>query len=249
MSYQNVLKEAKHKQEPLKKDRFVKISERNDQGDIPASVWKKLLGNYLLQSWKGMILSKGVTEIGIYPMLLYELRPKTIIEVGAFNGGSAVWLADHLELFKIQGSVYSIDIDLSLLDKQAKADSRIIFLEGDGNNLSTVITPKQLSTLPHPWLVIEDTAQVEVIGVLEYFHTNGIQNGDYLIIEDTNQSIWDCWCDDWEDREELDLGRKKMDDLRKWLMKHEDEYLVDTYYLDMYGYNGSKNWNSVLKKV
>lgn len=249
MSYQDVLKEAKHIQEPLKKDRFVKISERSDRGDIPAPVWKKLLGNYLLQSWKGMILSKGVTEIGIYPMLLYELQPKTIIEIGAFNGGSAVWFADHLELFGLEGFVYSIDIDLSLLDKQAQTDSRINFLEGDGNNLSSVLPSQLLSTLPHPWLVIEDAAPVKIIGLLEYFHNNGLTEGDYLIIEDTNQSIWNCWSDNWDDLEELAQGSEKMDELRNWVMKHEDEYLVDTYYLDMYGYNGSKNWNSVLKKV
>ncbi len=249
MSYQSVLQEAKHKNEPLKEDRFVKISDRIDRGDIPTPVWKKLLGNYLLQSWKGMILSKGVTEIGLYPMLLYELRPKTIIEIGAFNGGSAVWFADHLDMFGIEGTVYSIDIDLSLLDDQAKTDSRINFLEGDGNNLSTVFPSEILSTFPHPWLVIEDAAPVEIVGLLNYFHKNGLQNGDYLIIEDTNQSIWDSWSDNWEDKEELDQGREKMDKLRQWLMKHEDEYLVDTYYLDMYGYNSSKNWNSVLKKV
>ena len=40
----------------------------------------------------------------------------------------------------------------------------------------------------------------------------------------------------------------KLDDLRSWLMRHQNEYLVDTHYLDMYGYNGSKNWNSILKR-
>ncbi|NEO31729.1 MAG: cephalosporin hydroxylase [Symploca sp. SIO3C6] len=249
MGYQKAVQQARHRQELFKADRFVKISDRIDQGDIPTRIWEKLLGNYLLQSWKGMILSKGVTEIGLYPMLLYELQPKTIIEIGAFNGGSAVWFADHLELFGIEGSVYSIDIDLSLLDEKAKTDSRVNFLEGDGNKLGTVLPPELLSTLPHPWLVIEDAAPVEIVGLLEFFHKNGLENGDYLIIEDTSQSIWDCWSGNWEDQEELAEGREKMDKLRHWLIKHEDEYLVDTYYLDMYGYNGSKNWNSILKKV
>ena len=42
----------------------------------------------------------------------------------------------------------------------------------------------------------------------------------------------------------------KLDDLRSWLMRHQNEYLVDTHYiyLDIYGYNGSKNWNSILKR-
>ena len=33
------------------------------------------------------------------PMLLQELRPRTIIELGAFEGASAVWLADLLDIF------------------------------------------------------------------------------------------------------------------------------------------------------
>ncbi|MDJ0797463.1 MAG: hypothetical protein QNJ51_11635 [Calothrix sp. MO_167.B12] len=40
-----------------------------------------------------------------------------------------------------------------------------------------------------------------------------------------------------------------MSDLRDWLLDHENEYLIDTYYQDMYGYNGSKSWNSILIKV
>ena len=40
-------------------------------------------------------------QVSLYPMLLFELKPKTIIEIGAFNGGSAIWLADNLELFGI----------------------------------------------------------------------------------------------------------------------------------------------------
>jgi hypothetical protein len=53
----------------------------------------------------------------------------------------------------------------------------------------------------------------------------------------------------WENKEEIQKGKEKMPQLKGWVMSHEDEYLVDTYYLDIYGYNGSKNWNSVLKKV
>ena len=65
----------------------------------------------------------------LYPMLIHELQPKTIIELGAFNGGSAVWLADHLELFGIEGRIYSVDIELSFLDEKANSDERVNFLE------------------------------------------------------------------------------------------------------------------------
>ncbi|MEM9925889.1 MAG: CmcI family methyltransferase [Cyanobacteria bacterium P01_D01_bin.50] len=248
MGYQTIIQQAKHKLEPLKGDRFVKISHREDRCDIPASAWKPLLENSYLQTWKGIILNKGVTEIAVYPMLLCELQPKTIIEIGAFNGGGAIWLADHLDLFGIDSHVYSMDIDLSLLDEKAKSDSRVCFLEGDSYKIETVFTSSMLSELPHPWLIIED-AHVNLLGVLEYFDKNGIQSGDYLIVEDTNELHWQLWGDNWDDKAEMQQGSRKMADLRYWLSNHEDEYLVDTHYQDMYGYNGSKNWNSILKRV
>lgn len=248
MLYQTIVEEAKHKEELLKPDRFVKISERKDHCDIPLSAWKPLLKNSFLQTWKGIILNKGVTEIGLYPMLLHELQPKTIIEIGAFNGGSAVWLADNLELFGVQGHIYSMDIDLSLLDEKAKTDPRICFLQGDCNQIESVFSPQMLAELAHPWLVIEDV-HVNLVAVVDYFHKNGLSGGDYMIVEDTNQFMWEAWRENWDDEEELQKGASKMDELRGWLLNHEEEYLVDTYYQDIYGYNGSKNWNSMLKRV
>jgi len=247
MIYQTIVQQAKHKEALLKPNRFVKISEREDRSDIPLSAWEPLLKNSFWQTWKGIILNKGVTEIGIYPMLLHELQPKTIIEIGAFNGGSAVWLADNLQLFGVQSRIYSMDIDLSILDEKAKTDPRICFVEGDCNEMESVFSSQMLAELPHPWLVIEDV-HLNLVAVIDYFHNNGLSSGDYIIIEDTNQLMWEFWSENWDDEEELEKGASKMQQLRDWLANHEQEYLVDSYYQDMYGYNGSKNWNSILKK-
>lgn len=248
MDYQTVVKEKKHQTQLFKADRFMRISEREDRCDLPTEAWKPLLENSYLQTWKGVILNKSVTEIGIYPMLVHELQPKTIIELGAFNGGSAIWLADHLELFGIAGNIYSMDIDLSLLDERAKKDSRVHFLEGDCHKIAEAFPTEMLSKLPHPWLLIEDS-HVNLLGILDYFHKNGFQSGDYLVVEDTNQSMWSYWQEHWDDTSEIEEGARKLTDLRSWLKDREDEYLVDTYYQDIYGYNGSKNWNSILKRV
>ena len=247
MDYQSILADAKHIQELSKPDRFVKISAREDRCDLSIAAWETLLKNTFLQTWKGIILNKGITEIGLYPMILSEIKPRTIIEIGAFNGGSAIWLADNLEIFGVEGSVYAIDIDLSLLDTKAKADPRVNFIEGDCNNLSAVLPKTILDKLHHPWLIIED-AHVNMLGVVEYFHNHGLTSGDYLIVEDTSTFMWEYWSDNWDDQQENAKGRQKMSDLRSWLLEHEDEYLIDTHYQDMYGYNGSKNWNSILRR-
>ena len=234
-------------QETCENTRFVNISERDDRCDMPKSAWRPLTENGYLQQWKGVLLEKDPMQIAAYPMLLHELRPKTIIELGALKGGSALWLADQLEQFGIAGQVICIDHDLSQLHEVAKTDSRIRFLEGNCRDIETVLPAALLATLPHPWLVIEDVHD-NLLGILEHFHHQGLQAGDYLIIEDTNQFLWEVW-DDWDDQELIQRGSRRMAELRGWLMQHPDVYGIDTYYQDMYGYNVSKNWNSILKKL
>ena len=247
MSSRSIDQSTISEQETSKKKRFVSISDREDRCDLPQSVWRSLTENAYLQTWKGVLLEKDPMQIAAYPMLLYELRPKTIIELGALKGGSAIWLADHLEFFKITGEVYSVDNDLSQLDEKAKTDSRIHFLEGDCREINAVLPTELLANMPHPWLVIEDVHD-NLVGILEHFHHNGLQTGDYLIIEDTNQFMWEAWSD-WNDQELIQRGLCKMNDLRHWLINNQEEYLIDTFYQDMYGYNASKNWNSILKIV
>jgi cephalosporin hydroxylase len=246
--YHDVLKQDLGATSLTNANRFVSITERTDTSDLPKEAWGPLLTNPFAQIWGEIVLNKCPLEIALYPMLLHELRPKTIIELGALNGGSAVWLADHVDIFQLECVIYSLDIDLSLLHDKAKADKRIHFIQGDCNDLSPTFSPELLTTLAHPWLVIED-AHANLIGVLEYFHNYGLQSGDYLIVEDTNQFMWEYWRDHWEDQEEIERGYQKMIELRKWLMSHSNEYLIDTHYQDMYGQNGSKCWNSILKRV
>lgn len=247
MKNQSVDKSTISESETSKNKRFVEIFEREDRCDIPQSAWRSLTDKYYLQTWKGIKMDKSPLEIAIYPMLIHELQPKTIIEIGADTGGSAIWLADNLELLGINGSVYSVDIDLSLLDEKAKANPNVKFLEGDCNNISEVLSPDLLAKLPRPWLIIED-AHVNLVGVLDYFHNNGLQSGDYLIIEDTNKDLWSAWSD-WSDQQFIKQMKSKLGLLKKWLVNHKNEYLIDTHYQDMFGYNGSKNWNSILKKI
>ena len=248
LDYRIAVEETQQKYGPTNKKRFVKISEREDKSELPMSMWENLLTKTFLQTWKDILISKGVFELSVYPMLIQELKPQTIIELGALSGGSAVWFADLLESFKIQGTVYSVDVDLSLLDDKAKADSRINWLEGDCNKISAIFSPALLSRLPHPWLILED-CHVNPVGICEYFHNNGLQSGDYLIFEDTNKMVPQYWETRWQDTSELQSVERKLEHIRDWLKNQEEEYLVDTYYLDMYGYNVSKNWNSVLKRV
>lgn len=251
MDHQEAKKRQEHLQAIQREDRFVKISEREDRCDLNVDAWASLCKNQFLQTWKGVVLQTGVTELGIFPMLLNELKPKTIIELGTYSGGNALWLADHMEIFGIESRVYSIDIDPSLIDDRVKDDPRISFLTGDCFQIEKTFTLELLASLPHPWLIIDD-AHVNLSGVLDFFHNNGLQAGDYIVVEDTNPLMWEYWINErgWSAKEEVEGGPYDLiNGLREWLLKHETQYLIDTHYQDMYGYNVTKHWNAFIKCV
>ena len=116
---------------------------------------------------------------------LQGVKPATVIELGAYTGGMAIWMADTLKLLDVPCHIYSMDIDLSLLEdrvKEIKPDN-VTFLQGDSYDIAKTFTPEFMSQL-HPWVVIEDCHE-NFINVLGHFH-KFIQKGDYLIVEDTN---------------------------------------------------------------
>lgn len=227
-------------------ERFVSISQREDRGEYDSAVWRRLAAdNVDGVSWRGCVLNKSPIEIALYPMLIEELKPKTIFELGALNGGGALWMTDIANIMGLSPTMISVDMDLKMLSPHVAKDSRIEFIEGDANAIETVFPASRLAELPHPWLIIED-CHVNTLGILDHFYNNGLSAGDYMIVEDTNQTLWDCWAQDWDSEAET-CGQLKLDDLRAWCAKHPD-MAVDTKYLDAFGYNASKNWNSVLVK-
>ena len=172
--------------------------------------------------WKGMPLFKTAYDVALYPMILWHLRPRTIVELGSGAGASAVWLADITSAFGLDTHVYSVD-----LHRPAVSHERGTFLEGDCEAIETVFADTSasgerrpgdgvLGTAPHPWLVIED-AYVDVGGVLGYF-PRLTQPGDYVIVEDSD-------------------GKRA--ELQRFFLRHPNTYKVDTYFTDFFGRNAT----------
>lgn len=173
-------------------------------------------------SWRGVPMRKDPWDITMYPMIIWEQQPRTIIELGAWVGGSALWLADIATAFHLNTRIISVDINLSQL--QVK-DPRIEFVQFDVFKIDFKPFPVPVSELPHPWLIIEDTHK-NILPILEYFDPHIIR-GDCVIVEDT-------------------IGLQTLDVLEQFMQEHGSRYLVDTYYVDNFGYNSTSNWNSIL---
>lgn len=177
-------------------------------------------GRFDCLKWKDNIIFKTVYDLAIYQMLIWDLNPKTIIEIGSGTGGSAIWMSDTINMYRRTCQIISLDIVPPNIEYE-----NIAFLKGDCNEIDLILQPKMLEGLPHPWLIIED-AHVNVLSVLEYIHDYLFQ-GDYLIVEDSEA---------------------KKQDINDFLYNKKDDYHVDSYYCDFFGHNLTCSINSIFRR-
>lgn len=130
--------------------------------------------------WRGLRLLKDPETQAAYHNLLWELRPRTIVELGVFSGGSLVWFRDLAKLMGVDCQVIGIDRDLSRCRIPYAEMANITLCEGD---LAALETLEVLQNLAHPLVVIDD-AHVNTFNILKWAVDNLLEEGDYFIIED-----------------------------------------------------------------
>jgi cephalosporin hydroxylase len=191
------------------------------------------LHNY---SYRGVPIQKNPFDFAIYPVLIWNLKPRTIIEIGSKSGGSALWFGDLLNNFGIAGHVYSVDI----VKVKKYSHTNVTFLEGDGQNLHETFSTDLLKRLPRPWLVIEDAdhSYQTSKAVLEFFHPY-LDQDEYIVIEDGIIS------DIIQDKS-YNSGPHQA--LKSFLAEYNHEYEIDSEYCDFFGYNLTWATNGYLKK-
>ena len=126
-------------------------------------------------TWRGIAVGKSIYDFALYPMIIWENRPATILEIGSGEGASAIWMADLCKSYNLPTQVYSMDIEPPDIEHK-----NVTFIKGDSEEIDSAF---DIKNLPHPWIIIED-AHVNVNEVITYFE-NHMHKGDYLIIEDS----------------------------------------------------------------
>lgn len=171
--------------------------------------------------WKGQPLFKTVFDFSIYTMMLWDQKPRTIIELGSGTGTSAVWMADLMKTFGLPAQVYSVDVK-----KPDVTYENVSFIQGNCWAIARVLTEQFLQAAPHPWLFIED-AHVNVYGVLNHLHPY-FAEGDYVIVEDSIS---------------------KQDVISRFIGEHPGSYRLDTYYTDFFGRNATCSHDSIFVRM
>ena len=169
-------------------------------------------------TWKGNALGKSVYDFALIPMIIWENRPATILEIGSGEGASAIWMADLCKSYGLSTRVHSMDIEPPNIKHE-----RVTFSKGDIREINNTIYFGRFDVkmLPHPWIILED-AHVEVNKVITYFEKR-MHTGDYMIIEDTRGKL----------QTKLEIPTT---------------LYVDTYYCDYFGRNATSSMNTILCK-
>ena len=168
-------------------------------------------------------------------MLLQEVRPRTVIEIGSREGGGAVLMGDLLNMLEIQARVYSIDLEPP---KPKYQPFNVKFCQGDENDLDHC--ELNFAGHPHPWLVIQDASH-QYSGLMNSlsFLNRFMVTGDRLVVEDGYIT------------ELGEDGRGRHGGPARAIadfLHHCPDWKIDARYCDFYGKNVTANTNGYLVK-
>lgn len=211
--------------------------QRNWRTSLPRPLLMSIQQAHLHYHYRGVSLIKNPFDLALYSQLLWEVKPRTIVEIGSKHGGSALWMGDLLNNYGVDGHIYSLD----LVKVEAVSHPRVTYLEGDGRALGGILSPAMLEKLPRPWLVIEDADhEYETsIHVLDFFHP-WLHRGEYIVVEDGILS-------DFLEDPECNSGPHRA--LKEFLKRLPGQYEIDARYCDYFGHNVTWCTNGFLRKT
>jgi cephalosporin hydroxylase len=205
--------------------------------DIDYELLMKIQQGTMAYSYRGVQLQKNPFDLALYSMLLDQTRPRTLIEIGSYQGGSALWFADQASVRGLGLEVLSIDLQVPA----TAAGPSVNFLQGDARELGKVLPPVLMNAVARPLMVVEDSSHLSgtTVAVLEFFD-RWLRSGEYIVIEDGNLS-------DMRVAHLYDGGPLRA--IEAFLEKRADHYEVDRGLCDYFGRNVTWNVDGYLRRL
>ena len=212
---------------------FFKKNKPNYTDEVSFNVKSIELGHHKL-FYKDVPIIKCPFDYIIYQMILWEIKPDLVIEIGTNKGGSALYIAELLDLIG-NGEIHTIDILDMVVDPSVKNHKRIKFFKNGFQNydLKNVDQFKKI-------IVIEDGSHSyeDVKEALEKFN-DVVSNDSYFIVEDgiLDQLGW---------KSKYNGGPNQA--IKEFITK-SSSFIIDRKWCDLFGVNATFNMNGYLKKV
>ena len=200
--------------------------------DIPYDLLMKIQQGTMAYRYRGIPLLKNPFDLALYPLLLERLRPRTLIEIGSYEGGGALWFANQADM-----RVLSID----LVVPANVSHPSVTFMKGDARNLGDVLVDSVMDGLERPLLVIEDSDHVaSTTGAVLAFFDRWLRPGDYIVIEDGILS-------DMRVADQYEGGPLRA--IHEFLAQHPNRYEIDRSFCDYFGRNVTWNVDGYLRRL
>lgn len=188
--------------------------------------------------YKGIPTLKCPMDMALYMDILWEVKPATLIEIGSWSGGSAIWFADVLGNYGLEDTrILSLDIkpvtDIS--------DPRVTYGYIDSAKAQETLDSAFFSQLAHPYLIIEDSSHMyeHTLSVLKAIDPH-LHAGDYVIIEDGI-------IHHQKGRPRYNGGPLRS--VEEFLAEHGDSYELDRARCDYYGQNVTWNTDGFIRRI
>ncbi len=185
-------------------------------------------------TYRGITAIKCPFDYVLYQMLIWDLKPDLIIEIGTNKGGSALYFADLFDMIGA-GEIHTIDVKKDELDPIVSTNPRIkLFTDGyQGYDLNLA---KGFNKI----LVIEDGSHTyqDTIAAIKKFAPI-VTKDSYLIVEDGI-------IDEIKLKKEFSGGPLKA--IHEFLPTDKN-FVIDRKWCDMFGTNATFNVDGYLKKL
>lgn len=201
--------------------------------DIPYELLMKIQQGTMASQYRGIPLLKSPFDLALYPRLLERAKPRTLIEIGSYAGGSACWFADQVPGM----SVWSIDVT----PPSAITHPAVTFMRGDASDLGALLTPEVMRTIERPLLVVDDASHMAsaTMAVLEFFDP-WLQPGEFIVVEDgilTAMRVAEAY------------GGGPLRAIHDFLGRTGGRYEIDRSLCDFFGTNVTWNVDGYLRRV
>lgn len=145
--------------------------------------------------YQGVPIQKSLSDLWVFQEIIWEIRPKLIIEFGTLYGGSALYLSHLLKNAHSDGDefkILTVDINKEQINTRALESDSIEFLTASSLSLNSERMVRKLlsnETRKAPAMIFLDSkhskehVMAEMVLVSKYMN-----RGDYLIVEDSHHN-------------------------------------------------------------
>ena len=150
--------------------------------------WRARISQHTDDIYRGRVLQKFPEDLRTYQRIIEECQPDIILELGSYDGGSALWFADQLRALCGGGHVLSVDSRKSCPSGSFPEDPDVTFMVGD---LTSQVTVDAVGE----WLW-ERYGEAEIMVVEDSAHDYGttlealtlysgwVSSGQWFVVED-----------------------------------------------------------------